>query len=249
MILLALSKEASVKKEIVFFTASYAAYSLFLLYLRSKSAYSGAAGTFINPAVTALSFILALGNFTGNQILAPFAGAAFLTGAAATVVYVVKNKRVKDNLFPLCLLSFGLAHTLGVGLGRGGASPILVGGFRSHAALIAFCAFSLIVYNEFISGRAVLKSGTKKILAKFMVKDLLAVFLIFGVLSNTLLLSAGHYKKELRENQRLTLNYRNLTFDDLRHIHGGGVVFKNFDIFEYLEERKWLLWRKNASRY
>jgi hypothetical protein len=161
----------------------------------------------------------------------------FLFGITLTI-YSIFKKKVREYIFPLCLIYFGYAFCGAVAIGRSGSGigMALLSRYTTFA-LFAIIGLAIIMYSEFNALKQTGKLGYIVINGiRLMMIILLLQYIFIGDLA------AKAYSAKVR--QAAILNYKNQTLDTLRNSYPWTDLESAYNYIEILEKNRWSLFYK-----
>ncbi|MDR2510485.1 MAG: hypothetical protein LBC77_07570 [Spirochaetaceae bacterium] len=243
LILIVFNKEGRAAKYIIFCLFTAALVFAMNYYCHTLTGGTRLFNSYKNPAISLITFIVQTGNVTGCAFIAPFAGIIFLISSAALVLWLVKIKRVKQNLFPIFLIAEGWGFGIGTMIDRSNGSLLsMLATHRAVGGIFIVCGLMLIIWREFLSAS---EPKASRIAARFMIKPLFCTVAAFSILSNFLVIPAVNFKKEYTYFREMILNYKNLPRSRFEEIPENIFYFGNLDMLETLEKNAWLGFPKN----
>lgn len=163
----------------------------------------------------------------------------FLTGISVFIyyvsilIYLIKFKRIENNIFPLTLICFSLCFAFSIAMARGSVSGFAYVSRYTTFILLGHIGLFLIVYSEFI-----LKANLQKI--KTVITSIFSFLLILLCLQNAIIFNLPSHKEIREQKQSMLINYKKLNEQELVMIDI--IILKRCPpkvCIELLEKRKW----------
>jgi hypothetical protein len=232
LILLFFSKEKDSKRGILLMAIISVCIYAFYFYNYHKPQHHPDffGGSLINILIY---FIVALGGFSGNIFFAVPVGLLVFFGGLSLAVYLLKKKRIKNNIFPLALLFYGYLFCISITMGRVGFGVGQAFSSRyTTFSMLSALGFILLVYNEFISNN---KKHYKK--AFYCLYILLSII----VINNFDIVPLKKQHDDRKNRQYELLHYKEQSLETLQVNYPWKNLEDAYKDIGILKERKWSL--------
>jgi hypothetical protein len=245
--LLFLSKERIHIPKLIVLIVSFVLMTAIYLMNYVPPGYPGITGIHIIRLV--LYFFVALGSplvlhgFGGWSTLLYSALLGFMLFLAVVFIMLVllKRKKVKDNIFPLCLIIFGFIFCFFIDIGRIGLGNI------SQALSSRYITFSSFVITGLllISLREFMAKKNKKA-SRFPFLCIFSLFIVM-LIQNTNFSILQDTREFRNRNAVILLDYKNQPLDELRRFYPWNDIDTARQTIAILESRNWSVFHEKAG--
>jgi hypothetical protein len=195
-----------------------------------------------NIIVLILNFFIAIGSGLLPQRYSTAVSVSLIFGITIVILtvllfcYLLKTKRLSNNIFPACLIIFGYLFLAAITMGRSSRNLNLPADRYYTNILIIFYGIILIIYSEF--------RNLKKIIpVTFLRYGLSTVFVLFLLINCDWNVLNGHYEHRKRL-QEILLDYKNQPLDRLNLIYPWGDENSLRTRYEVVERNNWSVFHK-----
>jgi len=156
------------------------------------------------------------GKYSNLTVFLGFSSSIFII---CLFIYILKNKKIKDTIFPIGLIGYGTASLLSIAAGRAGfgQGASIASRYMSFSLLV--CAGSIILAYMYI-----MENNKKEVIKKININKLIlcctgiiGILLIKGF--NYGLMQTKSYSSFYKENITLLQNYENQQLESLRRLY------------------------------
>lgn len=210
-----------------------------------------------HPAMLDRGLIPTAGYFfasLGSIAAARYAGLAVPMGVivfgavAAAFVYLWRAKRIRDNLFPICLMLYAMAVAAAVALGRAGLKDGVAGAMTSRYAsfnLLVYVGLLLVAYREYPRFAAA-SAGTRW--PGKIGLGLLGLWTLGLLVANAFyLVPCREWRDARRANAETTRNYRRAGWAELKTVGPWLDQKQAIASIAILDECKWSVFAPSAA--